>query len=134
VKGLLNDEARYGLRIAPLIDIVFLLLIFFLVATTFKNPERDLSIRLPTADRGTDRDTEPALVIDIRASGDVLVEGNVLTPSELRARLGALGPTPRGGVVIRCDRKTDHEYFVYVLDACRDAGVENLSVATHADP
>ena len=63
MKALCQEEERHGLRIAPLIDIVFLLLIFFLVATTFYESEKDITIKLAEATEGAEREKVIRLVV-----------------------------------------------------------------------
>ncbi len=132
MKALIQNEETYGLRVAPLIDIVFLLLIFFLVATTFYEAEKDLNVRLAEATEGEDRAVVMnRIVINIRDSGLLVVNERIISLEELHEMLReAISLKPDIPVVIRCDRRTEHQYFVRVLNLCEKLDVSNIAVAT----
>lgn len=132
MKALIHNEEAHGLRVAPLIDIVFLLLIFFLVATTFYEAEKDLNVRLAEATEGEDRAAVMnRIVINIRDSGLLVVNERILSLDELHEMLReAISLKPDIPVVIRCDRLTAHQYFVRVLNLCEKLDVSNIAVAT----
>jgi len=132
VRALCQEEERHGLQIAPLIDIVFLLLIFFLVATTFYEAEKDITIELAEATEGTDRDKTPRVVIvNVRKSGVIVVNERVKTLDQVREHLASVKQrNPAVSVVVRCDRHTFHKYFVRILNLCEKLGVSNVGVAT----
>lgn len=120
------------LSMAPLIDVVFQLLIFFMVATSFREKERALDLDLPSTVSGAEegrRDEE--IEIDVFPDGRVLVAGREVARAEL---VGALVDAARGRdttpVTVRGDRKATHEVVVAVLDACGQAGLSNLSIGT----
>jgi biopolymer transport protein ExbD len=132
VKSLVQDDVRHGLRIAPLVDIVFLLLVFFLVATTFYEGERDLAVSLADSSVGDERSADDVTVINIRQNGEVRIGVRPVSGLELRQELQELS----GGssaVIIRCDRHAHHDAFVGVLEACREAGITRVAVATSSE-
>lgn len=124
------DEAV--LSMAPLIDVVFLLLIFFMVATTYLDPERELEIDLPVAESaGPSEEAPEELVISIRSDGSLLCGGREVRDEELDSLLAdAAGRDRETPVTIRGDRRVQHERVVGVLDACGSAGLRNLAVGT----
>jgi biopolymer transport protein ExbD len=126
----LEDDAV--LNITPMIDVVFLLLIFFMVATTFLNPEREIEVDLPTADSAGAVERPPEeIVITVRADGAVFVQGETRDRDGLLALLRAAAQhDPKTPVTIRGDRSARHEAVVGVMDACGSAGLFNLSVGT----
>ncbi|MHC4377341.1 MAG: ExbD/TolR family protein, partial [Planctomycetota bacterium] len=80
------DELAQNL--APMIDVVFLLLIFFMVATTFVDPEQELDLEPPTTESGAEWTEAPEeLVIQVTRDGRILLEGLELDEGTLRARL-----------------------------------------------
>ncbi len=132
MKALNIDDEGHGLRIAPLIDIVFLLLIFFLVATTFYEEEKDITIKLAEATEGKDRTSATKiLVVNVKKSGVMVVNQRVTTLSQLEDLLKAARKQAKNvSVVVRCDRHAHHKHFVRVLNVCEKMGVTGVSVAT----
>lgn len=119
-------------NLTPMIDVVFLLLIFFMVATTFLDPEREIEIELPPAEAAQVLAAETdELVVNVFQDGRVAVSGTEVDDQalvEVLARTARRNPeTP---VQIRGDRRAHHEAIVRVMDACGQAGLSNLSVGT----
>ena len=132
MKALNQDEGTHGLRIAPLIDIVFLLLIFFLLATTFYEEEKDITIKLAEATAGSERVELPRVImVNVRKSGVIVVNQRVKTLAQLDELIAeAKTEDPNVIVVVRCDRHAFHKHFVKVLNLCEKKGVAGVSVAT----
>jgi biopolymer transport protein ExbD len=132
MKALLTDEEGGGVRMAPLIDIVFLLLVFFLVATTFYESEKDITIRLAGATEGDTRDRViDLLVINVGEAGVIVVNQRVYSESELEKLLSdSVQRNAELATIIRCDRRARHADFVKVLNLCERTGARNVSVAT----
>lgn len=126
------DLAEPEFSMAPLIDIVFQLLIFFMVATTYQKSERQLEIDLPTAETGArTREIPLEIVVDIQRDGRVFVAGRETQREALvEALAAASGGHDETPVTVRGDRATTHEVVVNVLDACGMAGLSNLSIGT----
>jgi biopolymer transport protein ExbD len=120
------------LNLTPLIDVVFQLLIFFMVATTFVNPEKEINIELPQAQSGEHAEEDlDEIVINVLADGSVMVSGQNLAQAALLDTLRARARSnPQTPVTIRGDRLVHHENIVSVMDACGQAGLLNLSVGT----
>jgi biopolymer transport protein ExbD len=121
----------------PLIDVVFLLLIFFLVAGEFEEEERRLRIVLPTATSATPMTGKPReFVVDIDASGTIYLSGQVVPLDELeRLLIAAVAKNPTNQtVVIRADHQTPFQPVVSVMDACNRTGVTDYSVTTKEGP
>jgi biopolymer transport protein ExbD len=116
----------------PLIDVVFLLLVFFLVATTFYEAEKDITIRLAGATEGAERDsTADLLVINIGEAGVIVINQRVYSVDELEALLRrGRARNPQLAAIIRCDRRARHADFVKVLNLCERTGVRQVAVAT----
>lgn len=121
-----------AINIVSLIDILCILLIFFIVTTTFKKDEPELQIDLPksTQAKEADRADEP-LVIFLSKEGKILIQNSEIPRSELSARLRELHTRqPRLGFVLRADEGVPLGLFVSVLDASKEAGIENLGLTT----
>lgn len=132
MRALCQDDEGSGVRIAPLIDIVFLLLIFFLVATTFYEAEKDITIRLAPATEGGERAKLPdLLVVNVSEAGALVVNQRMLTIEQLDGIfVEAQRQHGSVSVVIRCDKRSRHTDFVKVLNACEKAKITQVSVAT----
>lgn len=128
------DEPQ--LELTPLIDVVFQLLVFFMIATSFREPESALGVELPAAASSAARPLEP-LVIDVLRDGRVRIGARELAPQELRTELGAAlraaEHDARAPVTLRGDRLARHEDIVRVLDACRAAGVSRFALGTRTE-
>jgi len=132
MKALCSEDDSQGVRIAPLIDIVFLLLIFFLVATTFYEAEKDITIRLAAATEGQERVQAPDLVtVNISEAGAMIVNQRLYTLDQLEALLRDVrSRNPNVAAILRCDRRARHSEFVKVLNVCERTGISQVSVAT----
>ncbi len=127
-----NAEDDQGLNLTPMIDVVFLLLIFFMLATTFMDPERDVNLDLPKAsDIGTTDEQPDELVINVLEDGTIIVGGQQLDDNGLLATLRqAATKDPDRQVTIRGDKMTIHQHIIKCMNLCGVAGLSNLSVAT----
>jgi biopolymer transport protein ExbD len=118
--------AGAGIDLTPIIDMVFLLLIFFLVATTFHQTEREMQIALPVAQSaGPISAVLRELVINVDAEGRIVVGGRTVDAEGLREVVqSATGRNPEQKVTIRGDRRAAYAHIVRVLDICKGAGVQ----------
>jgi len=126
-----NDEAEINLT--PLIDIVFILLIFFLVTTTFIR-DAGVDIQRPAA-----RSAEPAptnaLILAIRADGELWIDRHPVDIRSLRAEIERLGSDKPGiAVIVQADRAANVGLLVRVMDQIRQAGITDISVAADQTP
>jgi biopolymer transport protein ExbD len=125
-------EAPVGFQIAPMIDVVFLLLIFFVTSQIYAQWESEIGINLPTAKTAEENPRSPGeIIINVSRDGSVVVSGQVLDDDRLGTVLKRLVTVfPGQPVLIRADRKTAYEQVVRVLDICRRCDVWNVSFAT----
>ncbi|MCD8524120.1 MAG: biopolymer transporter ExbD [Saccharospirillaceae bacterium] len=127
-----NREA-VDVNLTPLIDIVFLLLIFFMVSTTFTK-ENHLSIDLPEATAEASEAQPQAIEILISASGEYSINDQALINHQLdtlkRGLQKALADRQTAPVIITADAKTPHEAVVRAMDAAGQLGLVNLSITT----
>jgi len=136
VAKLTYTSSASTLSLTPLIDVVFLLLIFFLVTSEFENEERRLDIVLPSATTAVPMISKPReIVIDIDREGTVFLSGQPTSLGELQKLLkvaAASNPTNQS-VVIRADRSTAFQPVVNVMDLCNRSGISDYSVTTADD-
>ena len=129
----LTSEA--SINMTPMIDVVFQLIIFFLVTSHFAKQEAHLPLPLPAADSAValKDDSAPRLVINVTADGTLLFSGRALAPAELqqrlRERMAELGKDTE--VRIRADRSVPYQHIEPVLLACARAGIWNVTYAVY---
>jgi biopolymer transport protein ExbD len=121
-------ELEHGLRqidIAPLIDMVFQLLIFFMLTSTFIL-QSSIKVNLPKAvtSKITNRES---LSLTISSENIIYLEGRVVTLKELKSELKESSKKP---ILIRADRKASLGRVVEVWDICRELGIEHVNIAT----
>lgn len=116
------------LNIAPLIDMIFILLIFFLVTTSFVR-ESGVDVKRPVAKTAQKKD-KTNMVIGITADNMIYIEGKPIDKRAVRSYMERfLMQNPNGSVVIAADEDSKSGIVIQVLDACRLAGIKNISVA-----
>lgn len=121
-----------GFQIAPMIDVVFLLLIFFLVTWNFARQETELDVKVPTAREGKEnRRAMGEVILNVRADGAIVMNRRTFTSEELATALAKIAQLyPDQAVVVRGDENTPYRDIVRVLDICRTAGIWNVAFAT----
>ena len=121
-----------SIELTPLIDVVFLLLIFFMVSTSFVREAR-IAVDLPEA-AGDAPDGEAGLALSIDAAGGYAVNGRALADGEVATLVGALrplaGPDGRSHLLIAADASATHRAVVRAMDAARRAGIARIDIAT----
>jgi len=132
-----HEDSEEGMQInlMPLIDMVFLLLIFFLVATTFARQERDLSIELPRTGAPKPLSAQPQqLIINVQADGSIVIAKEGYDLKRLGALLAQVArDEPGRQILIRADRRSLHEYFARVAALCQEVGINPANIGYLAD-
>jgi len=134
----LGDEAEPELGLIALIDCIFFLLMFFMVATSFKQQDvqkkaKDLAVELPTASATLSPQEAGAdpLVITVDARGQVAVDGRRVTLQALHDRLREQAAQNRARPVrIDGDKRVAYQHIVHVLDLCQFEGLTQVSMRT----
>ena len=118
--------------LTSMLDVIFLLLCFFVTASVFSQWESEISISLPSASTSETPSRLPGeVILNVARDGSVTVNAKKLTLRDLGERLRKVADFyPGQPVVIRADRDTSYDSLVKVLDTCRVAGVWNFSLAT----
>jgi biopolymer transport protein ExbD len=119
-------DFRVSIELMPLIDMVFLLLIFFLVATTFHQEEREIQVALPYASSaGPISANLREIIINVDQEGEIIVGGRTIGADELRELVEErVKLNPQQKVAVRGDRGTAYANVVRVLDICKAAGIQ----------
>lgn len=129
----LNQEDRADVSITPLIDVVFLLLIFFMVTTTF-DVNTSLRIDLPEADSAVQIQERKLLEVVIDRHGQYYMDGKSLLDNKSRTLRIALDKVIEkynaDKIIIRADAQAPHQSVVSVMDVAGKLGVSQISIAT----
>lgn len=120
---------------SPLIDCVFLLLIFFLVSTMFKKEDRDINIIPPESDSAVKLPPDDKqVVVGITAEGEVFWQGVSVTKMDLNARLKDQAlEDPDKRIRLDADAEAPFELVVQMLDLCQFRGLSNVGIRTYDD-
>ncbi|OGV81777.1 MAG: hypothetical protein A3K19_26290 [Lentisphaerae bacterium RIFOXYB12_FULL_65_16] len=133
----MNFKRRYGggepgFQIAPMVDLMFQLLLFFMVAAVYAHLETKMGITVPTADSGLRGARQPGeIIINLDDKGIIFVNNVQMTLERLGVLLAQVAKTyQEQPVIIRADAITHHEDVIAVLDICRKADIWNVAFAT----
>jgi biopolymer transport protein ExbD len=134
-----TDDEMPDLPMTSLIDIVFLLLIFFLVATNFVKKEIDQQIKLPqTGDAASSKEALQAFVVNVRSDGGLVVNGRLTQESALKAlaqewvkKRGAL--SEKALAELRGDGRVPYETMMRVMAICKESGLEEVNLPVLAE-
>jgi biopolymer transport protein ExbD len=122
-------EARKGrIEIIPMIDVMFFLLVFFIMITLQMIPDQGLALQLPRSSRSR-RLPHPHFTIDIEKSGSVSVKGRTYDMTRLEYLLRSDGDPAKTRLTIAADRNVPFQDFIHVMDTCRKAGVSDIGIA-----
>jgi biopolymer transport protein ExbD len=121
-----------GIQLAPLVDVLLLLLIFFLLTWNAARNENELDVKVPKASAAKEK-TSPIgdVVVNVKADGNVVVNRRTLSAAELSELLKSLVQLNADqAVVIRGDEAGAYKNIISVLNICSEAGVTNVAFAT----
>ena len=124
-----------ALALTSMLDVIFLLLCFFVTVSVFSQWESEISIRLPSAKTAEAPERMPGeIIINLAKDGSVKVNGATMTLADLQSRLARIAKFyPGQPVIIRADKETKYDHLVSVIDTCRAGDVWNFSLATQND-
>ena len=123
---------RSGIQLAPMIDIVFLLLIFFIVLWNYARFETEIDISVPAASAGERPErTIGEIVVNVHQTGTIVVEGIERSDEELLGMFQDIVEAyPDQAVILRGDKQAAFDHIVRVLNVCQQAKIWNISFAT----
>ncbi len=126
------EEEEAEINLTPMLDVVFIMLIFFIVTASFVK-ESGLDVNRPDAPTAVKKESANILVA-IGASNEIWISGRRIDPSAVRANIERMhAENPEGAVIIQADKKSFTETLVLVMDSARQAGVFNVSIAAEVD-
>jgi biopolymer transport protein ExbD len=127
-----SEPVTVAFQIAPMVDILLVLLCFFVVTWSMARKENELDVRVPAAQAG--QESNPVVnqtVLNVKSDGSVVWDRKPISKPDLLEKLRSLAALfPDYAIILRGDVKTDYEHIVQVLDTCRQAGIWNVAFAT----
>jgi len=120
-----------GIAIAPMVDVVFLLLIFFLLTWNFARYETELEVTVPEASEGKEvRRAAGDVILNVKSDGTVVMNRRTMDMDELKNTLTEIAKLyPDQAIVLRGDQSVDFKHIVQVLDICTAANITNVAFA-----
>ncbi|MCX8035565.1 MAG: biopolymer transporter ExbD [Candidatus Sumerlaeia bacterium] len=122
---------RPSINITPLVDLMFNLIIFFLVSAQFHEEERDIQVNLPQThiEETLSSTARSLLILNVRRDGTYIVGGNEVSPDELRALLSrAVKVNPDQKVLVRADKQALHGYVAAAVAVCKECGIRQANI------
>ena len=124
-----QEEDENEINLTPMLDVVFIMLIFFIVTASFVK-ESGLDVNRPDAPVQETKPEDANILVAIDANDDIWIDRRLIDPRAVKANIARLhAENPKGSVVIQPNRRSTNKMLVTVMDAARDAGVENISLA-----
>lgn len=120
--------------IVSLVDILTILLIFFVVSTTFKRDQPEVQINLPESETATKAPAEiDHAIVSVDANDEVLLDGRPLPVEELENAVREIILAKKSSLALQADKKASFGMIIKVMDALKLAGVKNLPAFTHGE-
>lgn len=128
-----EKRAAEDFQMAPMIDMVFLLLVFFMCVSSLAQADKRIELDLPESEESkVPEDLTDRGIVSVREDGAVFVRGNEVEREDLKEHIErSLRETPRLRVQVRADRETRFEKIQRVLKACAEAGAVDVIYSTH---
>ena len=124
-----QEEEENEINLTPMLDVVFIMLIFFIVTASLIR-ESGLDVNRPDAPMSQSEPQDSNILVAITANDEILIENRTIDPRAVRANIERLhAENPDGSVVIQANKRSTNKMLVTVMDAARQAGVYNISMA-----
>jgi biopolymer transport protein ExbD len=131
VKFAVKKRRAPSIIIVSLVDILTILLIFFVVSTTFKRDQPEVQINLPDSKTATKKPAElEHSIVTVDGSDQVKLDGRAIAVEELQEAVNQLPPTKKSSLALQADKKASFGTIVQVMDALKLAGIKNLPAFT----
>jgi biopolymer transport protein ExbD len=128
MRFLKKSEEDYNINLPSMTDIIFLLLIFFMVATVLKDSTRRLDVQLPEARSGQAPEAR-RLTIEMAADGAMSLNGELVTQEQLEQQLHPTAVEELRSVVIKADKRLAYGKVIEVMGLCQGVGITDIAVA-----
>ena len=124
-----ENEENFALDLTPLIDVVFLLLIFFMVSTVFVDFKRKMDISLPSSKSSTSDSTPKAITLELTFDKQVFLNGRKIHINSLEQALAEISPSKKNAAIIRADKNLSYGDVIKVMGTLQSAQILDISVA-----
>jgi biopolymer transport protein ExbD len=125
----IQEEEENEINLTPMLDVVFIMLIFFIVTASFVK-EAGLDVNRPDAPVNEVKQENTSILVRIDANDDIWIDRRLIDPRAVKANIARLhAENPKGSVVIQPNKHSTNKMLVSVMDAARDAGVFEISLA-----
>jgi biopolymer transport protein ExbD len=129
---LIQDEEESEINLTPMLDVVFIMLIFFIVTASFIK-EAGIQVSRPDAPTG-EKQENAAILVAISPNDEIWIDRREVEPKNLRSHIERLhAENPKGALVIQADEDSTNETLVIVMEAAKQVGVANVAIATDSD-
>ena len=127
--GTTSDEVNINDSLTPMLDVVFIMLIFIIVTATFIK-QAGIEVLRPDALTAEQKPTV-AILVAVGPTGEIWIDKKRVDPTSVRAHIERLhAENPKGGMVVQADRKSTNEKLMAVLNAARAAGMREVAIST----
>ena len=118
-----------GFQIAPMVDVLLVLLCFFILTWNFARKEMELDVKVPSAENGAEANLDVnQTVLNLKADGSLVMNTKPITYDELFEKMAALSKINKDyAIILRGDENVPYKYVARVLDVCRGAGIWNVA-------
>ena len=124
-----SEEEDNEINLTPMLDVVFIMLIFFIVTASFIK-EAGIQVERPAAPTA-EKQEDAAILIAISANDEIWIDRKEMDPRAVRGMIERLhAENPKGSIVIQADKESTNEMLVIVMEAAKQAGVANVAIAT----
>lgn len=128
-----KKQHSIGIDITALVDVIFLLLIFFMISTTFINAT-GIRIDLPTTTGKTSPTPQKTLEVAVTARHQIYFGGELIQRRQLKdALINARKQSGQSNLIIRADGNAQHKVVVFVMDIAKQAGIDKFSISTRQE-
>ncbi len=123
-----GDEEEATIDLTPMLDVVFIMLIFFIVTASFIK-EAGIDVNRPFAPTA-DKQADAAILVAISSNDEIWIDRRMVKASNVRSVIEQLHQeNPKGSLVIQADENSTNEYLVIVMEAAKHAGVVNVAIS-----
>ena len=124
-----QEEDSEEINLTPMLDVVFIMLIFFIVTASFIK-EAGIDVNRPDAPVTETKPEDANILVIINSNDEIWIDRRIIDPRAVRANIQRIhAENPKGSVVIQANKASTNKVLVWVMDSSRSAGVYNISIA-----